>query len=647
MPMKRSLATAAFLAATHQHVSAAKSEEPLVFDPSIYPTTAHMVQLTGDEDVIYTGTIPTQFGTLTDAFLFQISDHALTGTLPTQLGNLEKNQYGIFVNGNSLTGTIPTELGKATLATYAVQLQENQFRGAIPTQFGQLTGLTSGLGLYANSLESTLPTELGNLEALEGNLLVQENRITGTVPTQFGQLTELTHGLGLYSNKIEGTVPTELGAMTKLQEGMYLAYNRMKSTIPTQLGQLTGMTANMVMNFVEFTGTVPTQLGRLTRMTAGLSFNNNALCAELPAEVAALERQLDAWEWESNKLGEPCELSGDAAAAAAAAAAANEEGEEEDSCAQTSQCFEHSCQYWDAKNGKDDAMCDRFGVSLAEYGCDCSGCACNSAVEAAEAQARRVEEAKAARVVEAAAAAEAAAAMQKQLTTAAAAAELPSLDQMDTPPVERDVDQRLLSVGSIDSYGGATAVPTALPTALPTPVPTLFPTNYNFLASRPPGRPLKKGGVSINYDTTLGLGRTGMCVKGGNNNAGRGSSQRSTHGEASLPPCSPDMAYEVVCTSVNSDGSCELSNPMANVDPKFGAVSPNWNDQGYYGDAHPDWGEDYYPIPGEGCCSARFNISIGDECDCDERNICDCKKLENWFDGHSYFGAIERCDGSC
>ena len=33
-----------------------------MFDPSIYPTTAHMVQLTGDEDVIYTGTIPTQFG---------------------------------------------------------------------------------------------------------------------------------------------------------------------------------------------------------------------------------------------------------------------------------------------------------------------------------------------------------------------------------------------------------------------------------------------------------------------------------------------------------------------------------------------------------------------------------------------------------
>merc|ERR1719502_1284781 len=183
-----------------------------------------------------------------------------------------------------------------------------------------------------------------------------------------------------------------------------------------------------------------------------------------------------------------------------------------------------------------------------------------------------------------------------------------------------------------------TTPPSPQPTPLPSPLPTLFPTNYNFLASRPPGRAIMKNGQSINYDTTLGLPRTGMCVKGGNNNAGRGNSQRSSYGEASLPPCSPDMVYEVVCTSVNKDGSCELSNPMAVVDPKFGAVSPNWNDQGYYGEAQPEWGEDFYPIPGEGCCTARFGIDpTAEDCECDERNICECSDLELWTDGHSYF----------
>lgn len=109
------------------------------------------------------------------------------------------------------------------------------------------------------------------------------------------------------------------------------------------------------------------------------------------------------------------------------------------------------------------------------------------------------------------------------------------------------------------------------------------------------------------------------------------------------------MSYEVTCTSVNSDGTCELSNPRVEVDPKFGAVWPAVNDQGYFGDAQPVLGEDYYPIPGEGCCKTRFgiDISVGDSCECDERNICDCNDLDGWTDGHSVFYEILRCDGSC
>ena len=52
------------------------------------------------------GTIPTEFGSMTNLEQLQLSNNALTGTLPTELGRLGLLEE-INVTGNRLTGTIP------------------------------------------------------------------------------------------------------------------------------------------------------------------------------------------------------------------------------------------------------------------------------------------------------------------------------------------------------------------------------------------------------------------------------------------------------------------------------------------------------------------------------------------------------------
>ena len=63
----------------------------------------------------HTGTIPTQYGMLTEVTEFNLGGNSLTGTIPTEIGSMTRIRKGGtsgFLQGNSLSLTIPTQLGK-------------------------------------------------------------------------------------------------------------------------------------------------------------------------------------------------------------------------------------------------------------------------------------------------------------------------------------------------------------------------------------------------------------------------------------------------------------------------------------------------------------------------------------------------------
>ena len=129
------------------------------------------------------GTIPTQFGNLTNLTNLNLYSKRLSGSIPAQLGSLT-NLTTLDLARNQLTGPIPTQLSQLTNLTI-LRLDGNQLTGPIPTQLGSLTNLTI-LWLDGNQLTGSIPAELGNLAPSQGGSLSSfgfcQNYLTGAVP---------------------------------------------------------------------------------------------------------------------------------------------------------------------------------------------------------------------------------------------------------------------------------------------------------------------------------------------------------------------------------------------------------------------------------------------------------------------------------
>ncbi|KAL2229054.1 UNVERIFIED_CONTAM: Receptor kinase-like protein Xa21 [Sesamum indicum] len=220
------------------------------------------------------GSIPDEFGNLTNLFLLSLFDNQLTGSIPKTLVNLQKLQ-GLALMRNKISGPIPENLcGLQNLN--GLLLHQNQISGAIPDCIGNLTALRT-LYIGNNNLSSGIPPSLWRLNDLL-QLNLTSNVLVGSLPPDIGNLKTATV-LDLSMNQFSGTIPPSLGDIHDLIN-LSLAHNKFEGSIPESIGQLVNI-AELDLSHNNLSGNIPRSLERILYLTYfNVSFND--LSGEIP-----------------------------------------------------------------------------------------------------------------------------------------------------------------------------------------------------------------------------------------------------------------------------------------------------------------------------------------------------------------------------
>lgn len=145
-----------------------------------------------------TGQIPSEFGSyhlpitpnLDPRFAtrsrIHLGDNRLSGTIPTELSGI--GATWLVLSNNALTGSMPTEFGLMTNMR-RLNLQGNQMTGQLSSQLGTLANLTT-LSLGSNAFNGSIPTEFGMLTALETLNMTGNTGLFGTIPASLCSLND-------------------------------------------------------------------------------------------------------------------------------------------------------------------------------------------------------------------------------------------------------------------------------------------------------------------------------------------------------------------------------------------------------------------------------------------------------------------------
>ena len=152
----------------------------------------------------------------------------ITGNAPTANCNLE-NLYGVglneqgrvnnlYLDSNQLIGSIPLEFGNLSNLE-SLYLYTNQLMGSIPPEVGNLSNLIR-LDLDYNQLTGSIPLELGNLSNLQ-ILYLYNNQLSGSIPPELGDLSNLTL-LVINDNDLSGCYSDNLSILcTQLNDSRF------------------------------------------------------------------------------------------------------------------------------------------------------------------------------------------------------------------------------------------------------------------------------------------------------------------------------------------------------------------------------------------------------------------------------------------
>uniref|UniRef100_A0A0A8YLS1 non-specific serine/threonine protein kinase n=1 Tax=Arundo donax TaxID=35708 RepID=A0A0A8YLS1_ARUDO len=274
---------------------------------------------------ILTGTIPYDFGKLTNLTLLFLYKNQLHGSIPPNIGLLP-NLVDIRLFNNNLSGALPPELGKHSLLgnlevannnlsgelpeglcsnrkLYDIVVFNNSFSGKLPASLDGCY-LLNNLMMYNNNFTGEFPKTLWSVVTNRlSTVLIQNNNFSGTFPTQLpwnftrldisnnrfsGPVPTLAGKMKVFkaaNNILSGEIPWDLTGISQVTE-LDLSRNQITGSIPMTIGVLKGLNAlNLSGN--QISGNIPAAFGFMSVLTI-LDLSSNALSGEIPNDFNKL-----------------------------------------------------------------------------------------------------------------------------------------------------------------------------------------------------------------------------------------------------------------------------------------------------------------------------------------------------------------------
>ncbi|OEL32321.1 Receptor-like protein kinase HSL1 [Dichanthelium oligosanthes] len=260
-----------------------------------------------------TGTIPGDFGKLTNLTLLFLYKNQLRGPIPPNIGLLP-NLKDIRLFNNMLSGALPSELGKhsplcnleiannnlsgelpdglcSNRKLYDIVVFNNSFSGKLPESLDGCYMLNN-LMMYNNHFTGEFPKSLWSVVTNQLSVvMIQNNNFSGTFPTQLPW--NFTH-LEISNNRFSGPIPMLAGRMKVFNA----ANNMLSGEIPWDLTGISQIT-DLDLSGNEITGSIPMTIGVLKRLSA-LNLSGNQISGNIPAtfgfmsELTILDLSLNA-----------------------------------------------------------------------------------------------------------------------------------------------------------------------------------------------------------------------------------------------------------------------------------------------------------------------------------------------------------------
>ncbi|KAF5812955.1 putative non-specific serine/threonine protein kinase [Helianthus annuus] len=251
------------------------------------------------------GTIPWQFGNMSELRYLDIAGANLSGTIPKELGIAKlPNLESLLIWDNFFSGTLPQELGMHSKLKW-VDVSTNDFVGVIPPGICS-GGELSRLMLFSNWFSGGL-SSISNCSSLV-RIRLEDNLFSGDIDLDFRILSDVSY-VDLSGNRFTGGIPYDIFHALSLEHFSVSNNTNLGGILPEKawslpvLRNFSASSCNISGNFPEFpfckslsfidlnrnhlSGGIPESISVCENLET-LNFAENNLSGEIPVKLGSL-----------------------------------------------------------------------------------------------------------------------------------------------------------------------------------------------------------------------------------------------------------------------------------------------------------------------------------------------------------------------